>query len=833
MRFIFLVAKFPPLIYAGAEMYVFSLCKALQAKGHLCTVLVNQRVSGRIQMAEMDGIRIVYDVNGREIPKRIDEWHPDVVCGQWRTEKDAIVNAKRIGATSVLIIHSTDGWHNFSSTCNDRPDMVVFNSKTLQRQCGYTKPNGFVIHPIIDVDRVGSGSNSTGKHIALVNMSNAKGADVFYGLARKYPALSFMGITGGYGNQVVSGELKNVRIVSNSDNIGNLLKDVSILLMPSKSESFGMIGVEAQYNGIPVIATDLPNMHESLGDGALFARRKTDNFAISLDLLQDKAVYTSISDKAKANAARFGEKQADYFVDISKMAVSNSAKRTPTTPQICTTIAQPTTPKKKQLLSVIISAYKARKWLRQAVDSVLCQELPDNWRMEVLIASDGCKESLAVAKNIHDMRVGVVEIKENVGTYVAANTLIAHSKGDAIFRMDADDFLMQTALLKMLTILDDSIDVGVVGTWHSKVDENLKHIDSIRCAPQGVRVFRRSVMDRLGGYRPWSCAADDEINRRYSAVGIKSAIVGECLYLYRQHESQLTKTEKWSCIASERSLKRDGYYRQTNAWEKQWDSGEELPPKIVAECAKNINISGKLLSRDITACMAAIPSREASLPQVVKSLIDQVDRLCVYLNGFDHVPECLNHSKITYVTSSDYGDMGDAGKFFWIDACEGYYLTCDDDIVYPPDYVDTIVSGIKKYRHRAVVGFHASVFKDNFENFIKSRVSYKFGEENPSDVGVHVLGTGVCGFHSSTMDIKRHQFRHPNMADTWLAEQGQVQQVPFICLAHDAKWLRDLQHYETSIYNHSHKGIEGSRLNTNLIQTDVVKANWPWKVYAV
>ena len=115
----------------------------------------------------------------------------------------------------------------------------------------------------------------------------------------------------------------------------------------------------------------------------------------------------------------------------------------------------------------------------------------------------------------------------------------------------------------------------------------------------------------------------------------------------------------------------------------------------------------------IRASLASIPERERSLQQTVASLLPQVDRLGVYLNGYDSVPDFLHDPRIDVARSEETGDRGDAGKFFWSDAGDfDYHLACDDDLLYPPDFAATMVAACDRHGRRALVGLHGALMRE-------------------------------------------------------------------------------------------------------------------------
>ena len=221
----------------------------------------------------------------------------------------------------------------------------------------------------------------------------------------------------------------------------------------------------------------------------------------------------------------------------------------------------------------------------------------------------------------------------------------------------------------------------------------------------------------------------------------------------------------------------------------------------------------------ITASLATIPGRRETLKRVVSSLLPQVDRLNVYLNGYGEVPDFLSGPKIRVARSEEHRDRGDAGKFFWENdyTDEGYRLTCDDDIVYPPDYAKCMVSAVERYDRRVVVTLHGAVLKFPVRNYYADRVVHHCRTNVLRDAPVHVGGTGVMAWHSSAIRLSTKDFEKPNMADIWMALAAKRKGVPIIVLAHAREYLEILL-FEDTIY-----GKGGTEM------TEVISAEEPWE----
>ena len=104
---------------------------------------------------------------------------------------------------------------------------------------------------------------------------------------------------------------------------------------------------------------------------------------------------------------------------------------------------------------------------------------------------------------------------------------------------------------------------------------------------------------------------------------------------------------------------------------------------------------------------------------VVKSLLPFCTRFCISLNGYDNIPEELVELKkssdkiITVLTGKGHNvkDLGNLNKMYWLGDFPGYYATVDDDIIYPPNYIQTLKNAVDRYDKKAIVSFHGHIYK--------------------------------------------------------------------------------------------------------------------------
>lgn len=234
-------------------------------------------------------------------------------------------------------------------------------------------------------------------------------------------------------------------------------------------------------------------------------------------------------------------------------------------------------------------------------------------------------------------------------------------------------------------------------------------------------------------------------------------------------------------------------------------------------------ITNNMRKDKVIAGVASFPARELSLEDTVKSIIDQVDELHVYLNEYDRVPSYLKHNKIKVYRSQDCsGDISDIGKFYAVDEVSGYFITLDDDLIYPLNYVDRLLAGIEKYNRKAVCTFHGRRFQSFPVNSYyrgRTRSVFRCLGSQVADEEIHFGGTGVMGFHTDTLKVDLAEFKACSMADVWMGIIAAKQNVPIVSLSHACGWIKESDRYDRSksIFEVSH--------GEDTVQTQVVNEN--------
>jgi hypothetical protein len=201
----------------------------------------------------------------------------------------------------------------------------------------------------------------------------------------------------------------------------------------------------------------------------------------------------------------------------------------------------------------------------------------------------------------------------------------------------------------------------------------------------------------------------------------------------------------------------------------------------------------------IFASLCSIPSRQEQLKHVVERIMPQVDHLFVFLDKYPEIPSFLLDSQcITVIRSEDYDrEFRDNAKFISYNdlKCKYdnfFYITCDDDLDYPYDYVATLIDRLESFSRRAIVGVHGVMISEELTSYNDCRFIYHFQRAvRPHSKLVNILGSGTLAFHSDvfqSIDIRK--WAASGMCDIFLSIEARRSLIPMICIDRSEYWLR-------------------------------------------
>lgn len=123
------------------------------------------------------------------------------------------------------------------------------------------------------------------------------------------------------------------------------------------------------------------------------------------------------------------------------------------------------------LVTICIPIYNASSYLDDAISSVINQTYR-NWKL-YLINDGSTDNSLEIAKKyINDERIIVVNDGENMGLIYRLNQSIRLTHTKYYARMDADDIMHPERLELQLSIMEENIEIDILGSNAYSIDVN-------------------------------------------------------------------------------------------------------------------------------------------------------------------------------------------------------------------------------------------------------------------------------------------------------------------------------------------------------------------------
>jgi hypothetical protein len=278
---------------------------------------------------------------------------------------------------------------------------------------------------------------------------------------------------------------------------------------------------------------------------------------------------------------------------------------------------------------------------------------------------------------------------------------------------------------------------------------------------------------------------------------------------------------------------RIGFRPIVTARYRLWDDGKTLsdPAGMGAEgAAVRARFRARWFgaSSNVVVCLATVRERRRALVDVLASLCPQCDDVRVYVHGYQKPHKGLQRFPVTLAWGWEHGDRAAADKFWWAPGLpdNAYLLTCDDDLVYPADYVRRMVDAVEFYGRRRVVAAHGVNWHPRpIRNYHRDRFIFHFNRHVCADVPVHVPGTGCMAYHTSLWTVTPDDLPWRRGVDLGVALKAQREGIGCTVIGHDAGWIRLAPHADQgrSIF------AEGSRTGApDLAEAVNAWPAWRW-----
>lgn len=226
-------------------------------------------------------------------------------------------------------------------------------------------------------------------------------------------------------------------------------------------------------------------------------------------------------------------------------------------------------------ISVLMSIYKEPiEWIEQSIRSILNQTYKN---LEIVLISDN-PESSELTDYLkwieqNDSRVIVSLNGENIGLVASLNRGLKICTGEYVARMDADDISLPNRIEKQLAFMTER-NYDLVGcqfcVFNSDTDLYKSEAPIYNDACQTVLKYKsciahpswlvkKSVYDKLNGYRNIDACEDLDFLQRVVFTGYKVGNCPEILLRYRDNQNSISHKKEYRQMAIRRIMARALY----------------------------------------------------------------------------------------------------------------------------------------------------------------------------------------------------------------------------------------------------------------------------------
>ncbi len=223
--------------------------------------------------------------------------------------------------------------------------------------------------------------------------------------------------------------------------------------------------------------------------------------------------------------------------------------------------------------------------------------------------------------------------------------------------------------------------------------------------------------------------------------------------------------------------------------------------------------------------MASIPERSNACLKTIHSILEQNHqcfKLWVSLNGHKSIPaDWPQDNRITYRLTEN--ELGDAEKFYPVNEEESDLLfTIDDDILYPKNYVATLLQWFMHLNGCHALAIHGAILTQGFKTWLYDRWVSHFADAQEKHIQMHILGTGTTLFNKTWFEgYNFAEWR--NMSDIGTSLHLRKKGIARLTIPRFKGWLQGIPQITPICYSPSNLDVLDTKLKgcLNAFQTEV------------
>jgi glycosyltransferase involved in cell wall biosynthesis len=316
---VWLMHSYVPNVRAGAEITAHALNQMLVAAGWRVIIVLPD-----FQQANIDGVECVRYEQGSATVDQTFRLADVFFCQNYDAQQ-AIQSLEAYGRPIVFFLHIEREKSDVLQQRFGVPVGVVYNSAT-QREQNPTIHESAIIRPYIPYGDFAPRDRPlpTGP-VTLLNCNDNKGGGVLIELAKRLRHVEFLGVRGSYDKQLEDVAIRNLRYRPSVEDPRPIYAGAGIVIMPSRSESWGRVALEAMASGVPVICSKTHGLAEATG-GAAAAYCRPDDIGCWAEAIQrlrsDPAAYRAAVTSGRRRIAALAAE--DDFSEFEKWILSRN-----------------------------------------------------------------------------------------------------------------------------------------------------------------------------------------------------------------------------------------------------------------------------------------------------------------------------------------------------------------------------------------------------------------------------------------------------------------------------------------------------------------------------
>lgn len=306
-----------------------------------------------------------------------------------------------------------------------------------------------------------------------------------------------------------------------------------------------------------------------------------------------------------------------------------------------------------KVASVIIAAHNAEKYIEETITSVLAQTYS---KVDCIVVDDGSTDNTKNIVNTFGTRIKYI-YQDNAERSVARNTGLAHSIGQYVMFLDADDYITPDKIADQVTYLENHTDDDAVYSQARYFKDNGRrsYYTVPRITPEGdildkliygnfinlgSPLIRKEALDRVNGFdidREIILNEDWDLWLRLALSGVRYGFIDKVHFYYRVHSGNTSKQSRMPSIKSKNRVTTKIIEQYHALLEQKGIDCLRVLASVNAEYGSRLILEGevqegrKLL---LNACKTDIPHRRSFQLFLLMSRVLGYRRLAALQNFF-------------------------------------------------------------------------------------------------------------------------------------------------------------------------------------------------------